>query len=253
MRTIQGQETLVPRTTHEIGVDTLHDEIVVPNPFAEAILVFRGGAKGEERPIRILQGPKTQLGYTDNVAVDPIHNEIYVVEFRTDSILVFPREANGDVAPIRIIHGPKTRLDRPMRISVDPVNNLMAVTSIAGLLLFNRTDNGDVAPRTVIAGPKTGLGGEGSLIYKAVLNPKSKKIIVAGGTRASTPGGTRGAFLGIWNYGDYGDVPPWAILRGNATTKLRGTNGGLDVNPDAQEVLVLSGGGMLVYHLPEFF
>lgn len=252
MRTIEGQATLQARTTHDIGIDTVHDEIVVPNPFAQAILFFRGGARGEEPPIRIIQGPKTMLGYTDNVTVDPIHNEVFVAQFRTDAILVFRRDAGGDVAPVRIIHGPKTRLDRPVRLSVDPVNNILAVTSMAGLWVFNRTDQGDVAPRAVIAGPKTGIGGANALIMKPLVYPEGKKIFVAGGSKFSKDGVRRGR-VAVWKYGDNGDMAPWAVIPGSPITKLGHTNGGVALNPADEEVMVLSGGGVLVFHAPELF
>ena len=150
-RVIEGQETLQARTSHDISVDSMHDEIAVPNPFAQAILFFGGGAKGAEAPIRIIQGPKTMLNYSDNVTLDPIHREAYVAQLMNDAILVFRSDADGDVAPVRLIHGPKTKLDRPVRVSVDPVNNLLAVTTIQGVWFFNRTDNGDVAPRSIIS------------------------------------------------------------------------------------------------------
>ena len=92
---------------HDVRYDAVHDEIVVPVPYAQAILTFRGGADGQEGPIRIIQGPKTgDIG--SRLDVDPVHNEIFTNT--NDSILVYPREANGDVAPIRVIKGPDTRL-----------------------------------------------------------------------------------------------------------------------------------------------
>ena len=122
MRVIEGQKTLQSRLSHDIAIDSIHDEIAVANPFAEALLFFRGGANGDEAPIRTIQGPKTLLApHTDNVAVDPIHNEVFTAQLRTDAVLVFRRDAVGDVAPIRIIHGPKTKLDRPFRIAVDQI------------------------------------------------------------------------------------------------------------------------------------
>ena len=44
---------------HDIRYDAVHDEIIVPVPYAQAILTFRGGANGQEGPIRIIQGMKT--------------------------------------------------------------------------------------------------------------------------------------------------------------------------------------------------
>ena len=42
---------------HDIRYDEINDEIVVPVPYSEAILTFRGDADGQESPIRIIQGP----------------------------------------------------------------------------------------------------------------------------------------------------------------------------------------------------
>src|SRR5207244_8531363 len=108
---------------HDVRYDEVDEEIVVPVPYAEAILTFRGGADGQEGPIRIIQGPKTgQVG--SRLDVDPIHNEIFVPT--STSILVYPREANGDAAPIRIIKGPDTQLRRAQSIAVDARNNIIA-------------------------------------------------------------------------------------------------------------------------------
>src|SRR5207245_7304575 len=108
----------------------MHDEIAVPNPFAQAILFFGGGAKGAEAPVRIIQGAKTMLNYSDNVTLDPVHREAYVAQLMNDAILVFRSDVGGDVAPIRVIHGPSTKLDCPVRFAVDHVNTLLAVTTM---------------------------------------------------------------------------------------------------------------------------
>ena len=61
-RLLAGQNTLMSRTMHDIRYDPVHDEFIVNNPFAYAVLVFRGGANGQEAPVRVIQGPKTGLG-----------------------------------------------------------------------------------------------------------------------------------------------------------------------------------------------
>ena len=83
VRALEGQKTLISRTMHGFGFDAVHDEIVVTSPLAQAILIFRGGANGEEPPIRVIQGPHTQIqgtayGGNDKVSVDPVNDEIYV-------------------------------------------------------------------------------------------------------------------------------------------------------------------------------
>lgn len=256
-RVIQGANTLQARTSHYIAVDTVRDELVVPNPFAQAILFFRAGASGDEAPIRIIQGPKTLLNAPDNVAVDAARREIFVAQFPTDSILVFRSDVGGDVAPIRILRGSQTKLDRPIRVDVDPLNEVMAVTTASAILIFSRTDQGNVAPRWVLSGPEVGLGARyGTRDVR--LFPQGKKIIATasrgGQPRRGESGGEEiGAqrFVGVWNYGDTGNVAPWAVLNTTPTTKLAGNHLGL--NPEAAELLVGGNGVIRVYRLPEVF
>ncbi len=254
IRAIKGQATLLARTIHHLAVDTVHDELVVPNPFAEAILFFKGGADGEEPPIRIIQGPKTKLRWTDNVEVDPIHNEVFTTQRLTNSILVFDRDASGDVEPIRIIHGPKTRLNTPARVKVDPINNLLVVgnyskTGTRGVLIFNRTDHGDVAPRAIISGPKTGMNKGG--VKRFAIYPEGRTIFALIKQVKEAGDG----FVGVWSYDDNGDVPPLAMIKASPTTQIE-TPGGIALNPEDNEVIIDGGGSppkVLVFHAPELF
>ena len=84
---------------HDIRFNEVDDEIIVPSPFADAILVFRGGANGQEAPIRIIQGPRTQIGGS-RLAIDTKNREIFVPA-DGGGIAVLPLDANGDVAPVR--------------------------------------------------------------------------------------------------------------------------------------------------------
>ena len=78
VRRIEGQAAKLSRTMHSIFFDHIHDEIVVTNPFAQAVLTFRGDANGEVPPIRIIQGPQTALLQPDVMSADPVNNEYYV-------------------------------------------------------------------------------------------------------------------------------------------------------------------------------
>jgi hypothetical protein len=261
-RTLFGQASKLSRTMHDVRYDEVHDEIVVPVPYAEAILTFRGGANGQEEPIRIIQGPKTgQVG--SRLDVDPIHNEIFVPT--STSILVYPREANGDVAPIRVIKGPDTQLKRAQSIAVDPINNIIVVglnsdfgsegpateeAQVKGaILVFNRTDDGNVKPRAVIRGDKSGI----IRINQMQVYPPRKLIVVA------QPGihdqmEPAGAFLGVWSYDDNGDVPPrWKLPVGPRTTLKKPF--GVVLNPKNKEVIIsdMRQNGILVFSVPEIF
>ena len=128
-RIISGQPTRLARTVHGIAYDPVHDEIVVPNPLADAVLVFRGGATGEEAPVRVIQGPCTRLVTPHAVSLDLEHREILVASLNGRHIAVFPWDANGNVAPTRFIQGPNTKLGHVVGIGVDPDTDLMAVAN----------------------------------------------------------------------------------------------------------------------------
>lgn len=249
---------------HALAYDEIHDEIVAPQPHSHAVLTFRGGASGEEPPIRVIQGPLTLLGIseTDQLAIDPINNEIYVPQ--GDTILVFPREANGNVAPIRVLKGPDA-LRRAAAVAIDPVHNLLVVTGTpaaggpGGVMIFDRTAQGNTKPRGMIRGPKTELGG-GGRIY--VYPPRGLMLVVAsvgsGVTRQA--GEFRGAemannrgFVGVWSIDDRGDVPPrWMIGGPNGIlVQIRG----VALDPKHKSVIISDKrlNALLTYSFPEIF
>ncbi len=248
---------------HDVRYDAVNDEIVVPVPYAEAILTFAGGADGQESPIRTIQGPNTG-GIGSRIDVDNIHDEIFT--YTNDSIKVYPREANGDVAPIRVLTGPDTRLARLHGLAVDPINDILVVgtqssfgtyeasigrrdSETGAILVFNRTDEGNTEPRAVIRGPKSEI----IRINQMQTYPQRRLIIAAmpGVQDAMEP---EEAFIGVWSYDDNGDVPPmWKIPVG-PTTQLKKPFG-VVLNPDDQEVIVsdMRNQGVLVFSVPEIF
>lgn len=260
-RVIAGQPTKLSRAMHDIRYDEVHDEMIIANPFAQAILTYRGGANGEEAPIRVLQGPHTQMVSPDfGVEVDPIHNELFVAE--TETILVYSRTANGDAAPIRVLGGPHTQFNGEARaLSVDPVNDLLVVSSEdhhhGQILIFNRTDAGDAKPRAVIAGPKTGI--RAHINHLRVYGPKGWIITTtggggdgdgeSGGERETVSRGRDGAIV-VWSVHDNGDVPPRWYL-GGPKSQVRGAR--MAVNPKAKEVIIGGGASIRTYYFPEIF
>ena len=215
-----------------------------------------GGASGEESPIRVIQGPRTQGGGS-RLDVDPVHDEIFVPS--GNSVRVFSREAHGDVAPIRVIRGPDTQLRGASSIAVDPLNNLIVVGSNntltprpennGQLLIFNRTDNGNVKPRGVIRGPKSGI----IRINQIAVYPPRKLVIAVqpGPVYEMEP---EGAFVGVWSLDDDGDVPPlWKINAGPETTIKKPF--GVTLNPKHKELIVsdMRLQSVLTFYFPEMF
>jgi hypothetical protein len=238
LRKLEGQETFLTRTMHDLAFDSIHDELVVSSPFAQAILTFRGGAEGREPPIRIIQGPHTQIVSErgmDKVAIDPINNEIYVAT-SLDQIVVFPREANGDVAPIRILGGPDSGFRGRPTIRVDAVRNLLLVTGEGygdgGLLIFDRTASGNAKPRAKIPGP----AGNQFEVYNG--------LVVA----------VRNDSIYAWDLNETGpNVRP--LMRIVAPLGGRAAQTGVVLDPKHKEVIIGTGAGNQVrtFSVPELF
>jgi DNA-binding beta-propeller fold protein YncE len=244
-RAIEGQKTFLGRTMHGIDYDPVHDEITVPQQFGQAILTFRGDARGEQPPIRILQGPLTDLVEPDRVTVDPVNNEIYVPD--SDFVFVYPRGANGNVAPIR-------RLDLDDfagSVVVDPVRNLLLVLSKRGehegIFIFDRTASGHAAPKAIIAGPKTEL----RHIRSIALYPPTGAILAV--EQGVTGKAEENVWVGVWNVKDSGDVPPrWKI--GGPSGSLRDPRG-VTLDPEHKTVIVTDKvlNAVMTYSYPELF
>lgn len=269
---------------HGVAYNEEADEIIVPNPVAAAILVFRGGATGAERPIRIIQGPQTQMAYPHSLNIDPVNKEIIVGDPGGRKVLAFPLYAKGDVKPLRVIQGPKTKIGYLVGLAVDPVRDLLVVSSGGirgsfeaaggqrGMLIFNRTDNGDVAPRAAIGGPKTGIIGGGA--WQLHVDSKQGKIFIAVGNSNSYRPRYAGdklressrrpeivspwrsehiGFVGVWDINDDGDVPPRAVIKGHFSELVHPV--GLAINWKDKEVIVADSvrNSAFVFSVPEFF
>lgn len=226
---------------------------MIPQMYAQAILIYRGDADGDQAPIRIIQGPKTQLKNPDHMTFDSLHNEIFIPQ--GDKILVFRGDGNGDVAPIRVLQGADTQITGGS-IGVDPVHNLLIAVANdralgqgrSKLLVFDRTANGNTKPKGVIGGPHSEL--IGTQAQFAVYPPRQLLVIGMYG-----PGelGTEESYFGVWNYSKFGDQPPlW---------KFGGPHGiirqprGVTLAPAHKEVIVTDKrvNAILTWYFPEMF
>jgi hypothetical protein len=271
-RVIAGQKTLLGRDAHDIRYDAVHDEIYVTNRDAEAVMVFRGGASGEEPPIRVIQGPHTQMSTSeeDRVEVDPVNNELFVPT--GDAVLVFPRDANGDVAPIRVLKGPHTRFRTAAAVAVDAIHNLMVIggvigspplprsangggapagspnAQVGGLLIYVRTADGDTPAKAAIGGPKSGV----VRIQQIQVYPP-KGWIVATQPGLTTEQAPKDTWIGIWSINDDGDVPPHWKVGGPKSQMVKPR--GVAIDPKHKELIVadMRLNAVLTYYLPEMF
>jgi DNA-binding beta-propeller fold protein YncE len=144
-----------------------------------SVTVFDGDAKGDVAPLRVIQGPLSQIDWPMGIAVDEANNEMFVANNGDNSILVFARTATGNVQPTRVIRGPATGIKGPMGVAVANDEIWVANFGDHTALVFPRTAAGNVAPRRVVrnapAGKETsGFGNPYSVAY----DTKREEILV---------------------------------------------------------------------------
>ena len=123
---------------------------------APSITVYPLSVNGDTSPLRIIQGPKTQLNWPGAMSVDAERGELYVANDVGNSIIVFRETDKGDVQPSRVLKGNKTGLSYPTGVYVDAKNRELWVSNLgnASATAYPLTASGDVAPlRTIRSAP----------------------------------------------------------------------------------------------------
>lgn len=165
IRTLEGRRTQL-EDAHGIAIDTKNNWMFVANhgnfidPQAPgtgkfeppSITVYPLKASGDTPPLRIIEGPRTQLNWPALLYFDQEREELYVAN---DQIRMYPPK--GWIVATQ-----------PGRSDVEePPGVFVGVWSIH--------DNGDVPARWKLGGPKSTLQKPRGV----VLNPKHKEIIIA--------------------------------------------------------------------------
>jgi hypothetical protein len=169
LRVLEGPRTLL-HDTHGLALDLKRKLMIVgswgnssdPNVagsgkiYPPSIGVYPLDANGDVAPLRVIQGPKTQLDWAGGMALDVESGDLYVANDVGSSILVFKETDEGDVAPARVIKGPRTGLNHPAGISLDARNREVWVSNMgnSSASAFSLTADGDAAPvRTIRSAP----------------------------------------------------------------------------------------------------
>jgi 6-phosphogluconolactonase (cycloisomerase 2 family) len=146
-----------------------------------SISIHALSAKGNDRPLRVIRGPKTQLNWPTGMTFDAERRELFVANDMGPSVLVFDADAEGDVAPKRVIKGSATKLANPTGVTLDLKNRELWVSNFGGhsATAYPMAANGNVAPlRTIRAAPESApslmIGNPGALTYDS----KREEILV---------------------------------------------------------------------------
>ena len=146
-----------------------------------SISVYARTAKDDAAPLRVIQGPNTELSVPMKIFVDTVNNELFVANSGTSAILVFSRTAGGNAFPIRKIQGPDTGLKKPVGLYVDTRNDEVWATNpeLHTATVYSRTAQGNAKPlRTLRSAPDgaaaPGIGNPGGIAY----DPVREQILV---------------------------------------------------------------------------
>jgi DNA-binding beta-propeller fold protein YncE len=161
--TEQGKTTVIPQRRHVLGSG---------RNLPPSITVHALDAKGDEPPVRVIGGPKTQLNWPSGMAADPERDELYVANDSGNAVLVFRASASGDVAPLRVIQGPRSGIQNPTGLFLDTKNDELWVSNFGNhtVTVYKPTASGDAPPlRTIRSGPRDEpalmIGNPGGLAY----------------------------------------------------------------------------------------
>lgn len=204
-RVLHGRNTLLA-DPHGIFVNDRDNELVVANwgswnvtlgryttatrdpvelpggSFREpSIAVFDATAAGDVKPLRMIQGPATQLDWPTGIDVNLDADEIVVANNTDDSILFFHRKDSGNVKPFRVIKGNRTGVNRPIGVAVDTKNKELWVANFGDhtALVFDLNASGNAVPKRIIRNapkgtPTSGFGNVQTLAY----DPKRDELLV---------------------------------------------------------------------------
>jgi len=150
-------------------------EYAIPGSGSHAvpsISVHALSARGNDKPLRVIQGPRTQLNWPTGIVFDAERRELFVANDMGPSILVFDANASGDVAPKRVLKGTRTKLANPTAVALDTKNGELWVANFGGhsATAYPITAAGDTPPlRTIRSAPESApslmIGNPGALTY----------------------------------------------------------------------------------------
>jgi hypothetical protein len=137
-----------------------------------SITVYPMDGVGDVAPLRVIEGPLTQLNWPAQMYLDEEHGELYVANDVGDSILVFRASDSGNAAPVRVIKGAKTGIKNPTGVFLDVEHQEIVVANMGNhsATVYPRTAQGNTPPLRTIRGAPAGkqaldIGNPGAVAY----------------------------------------------------------------------------------------
>jgi DNA-binding beta-propeller fold protein YncE len=189
-----------PVSTWGVALDLKNDEIAVTVQQTNKVMVYRRLAEGDEKPLRIIQGPETGLADPHGVFVDAENNEIFVANH--DSYHdASPSQEESTTVQAELARGNATLSVPVQRIQPRASAGKFVEPSIT---IYSRTAKDNAPPVRVIRGPKTQL----SLPMKVFVDTVHNEVFVANSGSNS---------ILVFSRTANGDVAPLRKIEGEAT------------------------------------
>jgi DNA-binding beta-propeller fold protein YncE len=189
-----------PVSTWGVALDLKNDEVAVTVEQTNKVLVYQRLAEGEEKPLRIIQGPDTGLADPHGIFVDAENNEIFVANHDSYHDAAPSQEESTSV---------QAQLARGLANLSVPVERLQPRTSAGkfvepSITVYSRTAQDNASPVRVIRGPKTEL----SLPMKVFVDTVHNELFVANSGSNS---------ILVFSRDANGDAAPIRKIEGDAT------------------------------------
>lgn len=167
-------------------------------------------ASGDTAPIRVLEGPSTEIGEAAGIAFDS-EGRMYVANYLpTSHISVYPANwADGDTAPIKVLSGPSTELGLLRSLAFDSSGRMYVTDYSEDEVLVFAADwaDGDTAPLKVLSGASTGLDWP----YGVAFDDSGRMYVT------NRMGNSVTVYAANWADGPGGDIAPIKSLAGAST------------------------------------
>jgi len=215
---VPPERVLTPASTGTWGValDLVHDEVAVTVQHVNKVAVYRRLASGDEKPLRIIQGPHTGLSDPHGLGIDADTNEIFVANHDSyHEVLTGEDDRNAVTAQIARGTATAQSLSRE-RIELRPSKGNFVEPSIT---VHSRLAQDDAAPLRVIRGPKTEL----NLPMKIFVDTIHDEIFIANSGSSA---------ILVFSRTAAGDVAPIRKIQGPATALSRPVGLFVDVKND---------------------
>src|SRR5437867_11083544 len=164
-----------PVSTWGVALDLKNNEVAVTIEQINKISIYRRLAEGEEKPLRVIQGPDTGLADPHGIFVDAENNEIFVANHDSYHQAEASQDESTDV---------QGQLARGIATLSVPQNRLQPRSSSGkfvepSITVHSRTAQGNAAPLRIVRGapdgtPAPGIGNPGGIAY----DPMREQILV---------------------------------------------------------------------------